>query len=253
MFIINKTQILTALTVLLLAVTHTYAEGNGECKTVTTVDNFDIEVYASAPWYSHKQAENSYSPIEQNYCTTAEYNVRKKKTFWGYTVDVNNQAEYESGRPVGGELCAYQTKESLSKLAVAPCAIPKFLAGPYWIVAYDEAEGYALISGGQPKEVGEGGLCTTGSGINNSGLWIFSRSQERNETLIEKVESIAEEAGFDTTVLNDVDHTSCAVCADTAGTFDVSFNRERDCAWVAKRFWRCYSHSSDCPETCGKC
>ena len=167
-----------------------------ECKTVSTVENFDIETYASAPWYSHQQAVNSYSPVEQNYCVTARYTVLDKPTFWGYTVGVNNRAKDESGASFGGDLCAYQTEESPSKLAVAPCFLPKFAAGPYWIVAYDEVEGesrtmvsrfrirrrlsrslrsssfqgYALISGGQPTIVNkENGLCSTGTGINNSG------------------------------------------------------------------------------------
>lgn len=142
------------------------------CEEVSTVDNFDIEEYASKPWYSHQQAENVYSPIEQNFCVTAEYTIKTDPTFWGYTVSVNNQAQNQNGEKFGGELCAYQTDESLSKLAVAPCFVPKMWAGPYWVVAYDEKEGYALVSGGQPTQPGENG-CTTGTGINNSGMYQF--------------------------------------------------------------------------------
>ena len=79
------------------------------------------------------------------------------------TVDVFNQArdsdtsnnEFNLQQ---GNLCAYQTDlvpdESSTvndaKLAVAPCFLPKAFSGPYWIVAYDEVRGYALILGGQP-------------------------------------------------------------------------------------------------------
>ena len=234
-----------------------WEEENNGCKTVTTVDNFDIDTYASLPWYSHQQAVNSYSPIEQNYCTRAEYTVRDSPTWWGYTVDVYNSAQYESGIAVEGNLCAYQTdeEESPSKLAVAPCFLPKFFSGPYWIVAYNETEGYALISGGQPTEIGDNGLCTTGTGINGSGLWIFSRSSLRDEALIDKVRGIAEEAGFDTSVLNDVDHTACDDCVDSEETFSVGWvGRERDCAYVAGWTWaRCFYYSSFCPATCGLC
>ena len=103
-------------------------------------------------------------------------------------------------------MCAYQTGDSgtdLSKLEVAPCFLPKYFAGPYWIVAYNETEGYALISGGQPTIVTDDG-CKSGDGTNNSGLWIFTRSQERDTELVAKVRTIASEAGFDLSVLNDV-------------------------------------------------
>merc|ERR1711982_298248 len=93
---------------------------------------------------------------------------------------------------------------------VAPCFLPTIFSGPYWIVAYDESEGYALVSGGQPNVKGEDGGCSTGTGVNYSGLWIFTRSQERDEELVLRVRGIAEEAGFDTSVLNDVDQTNCA-------------------------------------------
>ena len=115
-----------------------------------------------------------------------------------------------------GDLCAYQTDLDDgvgSKLAVAPCFLPKALSGPYWIVAYDEGMGYALISGGQPDLLSFSSLngdfigCTTGAGINNSGLWIFSRSPYRDEGLISFVRALAVDMGFDVSVLNDVDQS----------------------------------------------
>ena len=97
-----------------------------------------------------------------------------------------------------------------SKLKVAPCFLPKIFSGDYWVVAYDEGEGYALVSGGQPTKQGQNGLCTTGTGTNGSGLWIFTRKQERDEALVTKVRSIATDKGFDISVLNDVDQTNCS-------------------------------------------
>ena len=187
-------------------------DGPQQCKTVTTVTDFDIETYASAPWYPHQQAEISYQPVSQNYCVSAEYSIRPTPSFWGYTVNVDNQAQDEFGNEFGGPLCAYQTAE-LSKLAVSPCFLPKAVAGPYWVVAYNESEGYALISGGQPTEPSpNGGFdagCRSGTGINNSGLWIFTRSQTRDDELIDTVRGIAQDAGFDLEVLNDVVQTGC--------------------------------------------
>merc|ERR1719379_485015 len=93
-------------------------------------------------------------------------------------------------------------------LAVAPFFLPYALSGDYWILAYDEAQGYALISGGAPTKSFEGG-CRTGTGTNGSGLWIFTRQRNREETLVQKVRGIAAEKGFDLSVLNDVDQTEC--------------------------------------------
>lgn len=63
------------------------------------------------PWFSQQQAENTYSPKSRNYCVRAEYNVRRRKTLWGYTVDVSNTAQDVTGEEFGGDLCAYQAGE----------------------------------------------------------------------------------------------------------------------------------------------
>lgn len=230
-----------------------------DCKEVETVENFNLTQYASAPWYIHEQAVTQYSPLEQNFCTSAEYTIRDSKSFWGYTVDVQNTAQDSMGGIFGGPLCAFQQDESPSKLAVAPCWLPKVAAGPYWVVAYDESEGYALISGGQPEIKGENGGCRTGTGTNNAGLWIFSRSQERDEELVEKVRGIAETAGFDLSVLNKVVQDECLACEDTQDTFRF-WGYQRDCDWVARssNFWKnkkCLFNkiSENCPSTCDKC
>lgn len=66
----------------------------------------------------------------------------------------------------------------MSKLKVAPCFLPKVFSGDYWVVAYSESEGYALVSGGQPTKQGQNGLCTTGTGRNGSGLCCIVRRWE---------------------------------------------------------------------------
>ena len=48
-----------------------------------------------------------------------------------------------------------------------------------------------------------------GTGVNGSGLWIFTRMQTRNEAVIQKVRSIALAKGFDLSVLQDINQTSC--------------------------------------------
>merc|ERR1712137_1244805 len=59
------------------------------------------------------------------------------------------------------------------------------------------------------KIEGKDGLCRTGQGVNQAGLWIFTRQQVRDDNSVRKVRNIAEKKGFDLTVLNDVDQTNC--------------------------------------------
>lgn len=187
------------------------ADSSDECTPLTTVTDFDLKEFVKARWYVHQQAPTKYVPIERNFCSTADYTIIDgKPTFpWGYTVKVNNHAEDKDGTSYGGELCAYQ--DDGAKLGVAPCALPKPLSGPYWIVAYDPSdEGYALISGGQPSiKSKDTGLCRTGDGVLESGLWIFLRTRERNDDTIAKVRDIAMNMGLDLSVLNNVDQTNC--------------------------------------------
>mmetsp|Transcript_440 Transcript_440/g.634 ORF Transcript_440/g.634 Transcript_440/m.634 type:complete len:249 (+) Transcript_440:809-1555(+) len=187
-------------------------EGSEEgCKEVTTQENFDLEKFISAKWYVQQQMEVDYLPKSRNFCVTAEYSKRSF-SFFGYTINVKNLA-FESDKTTKqqGDLCASEDgSDDPAKLQVAPCFLPKAFAGPYWVVSYDEEQGYALISGGQPTIPGTNG-CRTGSGTNNSGLWIFTRNQVRDDELVNRVRSIAQEKGFDISVLNDVDQTSCPV------------------------------------------
>lgn len=199
-----------SLLLLLLSVTFAL-----ECppKNFSSVENFDLDAFVSARWYIQQQMPVTYLPASQNYCVYAEYKKLDKKSFWGYDIQVHNHAEdvasphkvHDSGKA----LCAKIVDAQTGKLAVAPCFLPSSFAGPYWVLAYSEQEGYALISGGPPTVVAEGG-CRTGSGVNGSGLWIFTRKQQKDEALIETVRGIAAQKGFDLSVLGSVDQSSCS-------------------------------------------
>ena len=192
---------------------------SGECKPVTTVDNFDLTAYASERWYIQEQAETSYLPLSWNNCVFAEYEVLPKPNFWGYTIQVHNHAEEAGGivHDSGSTICAAPGDSSdAAKLQVAPCFLPTLFAGPYWVIEYNEVEGYALVSGGQPTIPTTGGKCKNGDGVNGSGLWIFTRAQERDDTLISKVRGLADAQGFDISVLNTVSHTKCSFNEVTA-------------------------------------
>jgi len=213
----TKIQQIKHLLLTCLVVTAVSAE---ECKEVTTVSPFDQAAYASAHWYVQQQAVTQYLPESRNYCTKAEYEILDKSTSpWRYNIKVKNSDADSSGKTRDSpmDLCAFTPDANVnSKLKVAPCFLPKVFSGDYWVVAYSESEGYALVSGGQPTKQGQNGLCTTGTGRNGSGLWIFTRKQERDDALVTKVRGIATDKGFDVSVLNDVDQTNCSSASEYA-------------------------------------
>lgn len=180
----------------------------------STVTNFDLDSYISAKWYIQQQMAVSYLPESQNRCVTAEYSLAGKKTFWGYDVLVKNHAEEVAPphKAHDGNLCAKIVDRDAGKLEVAPCFLPTALSGAYWVLDYSEEEGYAIVSGGAPTH-SSNGACSTGTGVNGAGLWIFTRQQKRDEGLVQKARQIAASKGFDLSVLNDVDQTACG--ADT--------------------------------------
>jgi len=185
-------------------------------KDFSTVSEFDLNSFLGR-WYIHQQMPTAYLPASENRCVFAEYKLIDRKRFgswaWGYDIDVHNHAEdVEFPHAVhdsGSVICAKIVDKHAGKLEVAPCFLPHQLSGDYWVVAYSKEEGFALVSGGAPSISAPGG-CRTGSGTNGSGLWIFTRAQERDEALVQKVRDIAAKKGFDLSVLNDVDNTECA-------------------------------------------
>ena len=68
---------------------------------------------------------------------------------------------------------------------------------------------WALVSGGLPKETSENGYCATGDGINNSGLWIFTREKVANASKVQQIRNVAKGLGYDTSVLLPVEQEGC--------------------------------------------
>ena len=144
------------------------------CKTVKTLDEFDIVQYASKKWYSHQQRPVQFNSEARFYCITAEYsfldpmnvpfeplgikNQYDIKVFnKGQDVDGNvftsDDETAEGGIPVPSPLCAGQRVfegDKDSELTVGFCSISVFAFGPsnYWVLAYNEDEGTVLITGG---------------------------------------------------------------------------------------------------------
>jgi len=183
--------------------------GSGACPPVRTQPNLDLNSYIKKRWYVQQQMPTQYLPADGMNCATAQYTLKESSTFFGWTITVDNRAQYDNGTKYGGEICAYVPDSSNSaKLQVAPCFLPRFLSGPYWVLEYDEEEGYALISGGQPTVETENG-CQIGTGAGDAGLWIFTREAFPAEGLVEKVRDMARSQGFDLSVLLPVKHEGC--------------------------------------------
>jgi hypothetical protein len=114
-----------------------------------------------------------------------------------------------NGKPSSTNICGtVKNSSEPAELIVAPCFLPIALGGPYWVVHYDAKKGLGLISGGQPTKEGTNG-CRTGTGENDSGLWIALRTQARDESLITEGRSILSKLGYDITVLKDIMHQGC--------------------------------------------
>lgn len=180
----------------------------------TSDQNFDLKAFIKTRWYIQQQMAVSYLPKSENRCVYAEYKLLNPKSLLGYDVQVHNYAEDvappHAAHDSGTKICAAIVDAATGKLEVAPCFLPKVTSGDYWVIDFSDADGYALISGGPPTKAAAGG-CQTGTGINGSGLWIFTRQQARDQSIVDKVRSIAKAKGFDLSVLNDVDQTGCKV------------------------------------------
>jgi hypothetical protein len=173
----------------------------------STLKDFDIDSYISASWYVLKQIPVVYLPLDNFYCTRADY-IRDtgRCLFCGETPKVKIYNQDRSGSvtgPVGGSpykpgqesdrnrFRAFQkdVKNNPAKLTVGVFA--QFILRPnYWVVTAgtyaDALNGtaapttnkyeWAIISAGSPGKETENGLCIPKPGILNfNGMWMFAR------------------------------------------------------------------------------
>jgi len=177
----------------------------------TSVSGFNLDTFISRPWYAQQQMAVAYQRPENFYCVSARYEKRSTPGLLGYDINVYNQAQNAQGdfqNEDNSTLCADVVNEDKGQLRVAPCFLPPVLGGAYWVLEFDDEVGYAIISGGPPTiETGNG--CRTARGVNNAGLWLFTREQQRNEELVQKMRTDTAAKGFDLSVLSDVDQSVC--------------------------------------------
>lgn len=200
------------------------------CPTVDTMQGVNLTEWTRATWYVQEQQVTQYLPTESNYCVAATYGFDGAKIqaagfqidpfYRGPVISVYNYANDNTvnGEPTNADgmiLCArVPDSDDPSKLAVAPCFLPTFLAGPYWILkAKADAAGryeWAIVVGGQPTEKMSDGLCTTKtSGTNNAGLWLFSRTRTVSPATKAEMYATLKEAGISRQRLNPVAQIGC--------------------------------------------
>jgi len=222
--------------VLISSIYSLYVSAQAEqCKTVKALDNFDIAEYTSRKWYSHQQRETPFNSVALFFCISAEYSVLDPDNVPFEPLGIENKFDIkvfnrgkdadgdiftsddelaEGGVAVPSPLCAGQAVfqgDKDSQLTVGFCALPviAFQNSNYWVLAYNEEDGMALIAGGQTDlPNGNGDELCTYSDV-QSGLWIFSRSRMRNDTLIEKYRNIARDNGIDPSIMLDVSQVDC--------------------------------------------
>ena len=198
-------------------------EGNGCPKVdLQTSPNVNLTEYIRATWYVQQQQVNGYQPVSDLYCVAATYDINnsvKVPLFKGKVISVYNYANRDkvNGLALGNNstfLCAREANQSHpEKLSVAPCFLPNLFAGPYWILAAGPSPSnytWAVVIGGQPS-VKINNTCTTKeTGINNSGLWIFTREKIVQQGNINYIRSIIEKKNISTLKLINVTHQNCS-------------------------------------------
>ncbi len=197
------------------------------CPTVRPMPGLDIAEWTRSSWYIAQQQLNGYQDASDLFCTVATYknSSEEKKSvpfFKGPVISVHN---YENKNHTNGPvdstdknipsgLCARMPNTTLpSELLVAPCFLPNFAAGPYWILAVgSDSKGqyeWGVVSGGQPTEQFDDGCTTKEKGVNGSGLWIFVRDPNAKPEVVAAARKALQELGFTLQRLRGVEQAGC--------------------------------------------
>eukprot|EP00750_Incisomonas_marina_P001334 INCI11119.1.p1 GENE.INCI11119.1~~INCI11119.1.p1 ORF type:complete len:264 (+),score=56.10 INCI11119.1:117-794(+) len=196
---------------------------NADCAPVKPVDTVDFDEWVRKTWYIQQQQVTEYLPEENDFCVLATYGDEQEKVpgFDGKVIAVHNYAN--EGKVNGPNqnakdqiLCARKPHNDSTALLVAPCFLPNVLAGDYWIVAVgdngnttDPEYTWAAVSGGQPTVEYPDGCTTKTTGINEAGLWIFTREPVGAPADIAAAQDALKSMGFTLSQLNNVTQEGC--------------------------------------------
>lgn len=192
-----------------------------ECAPVTPVADLDLAEYTRATWYIQEQQVTGYQTTDDLFCVSATYNIggRSVPFFSGNVLSVFNYGNIKqvNGKAMNANnatvLCARQKDPKQGgKLLVAPCFLPNLFAGDYWILDIGGEGGrydWAIISGGQPKVKFDDGCTTKETGINGSGLWLFTREPVASPDVIAMMKDKLHAMGVTTSRLVPVPQDGC--------------------------------------------
>lgn len=205
------------------------------CRTVTAMDDIDVSKFSRDRWYIHERKETPFQPKSLNYCVSLEFPallhgnespVEEYGLANAYSMKVLSQYGDEHGNLYTSDdhyptpLCLGSNifdGDKSSEMTLGFCMVPaaEFQRSNFWVLAYEEGEGYALVSGGQvdvPSISDDGQLCTYSNPA--ASLLILSRSSQRDEGLIKKYRQHAADNGIDPSVLKQVYHDGCDYTPD---------------------------------------
>ena len=180
------------------------AQAEAACQPITTVEGLDLVEFSRASWYVQAQQVTRDQPAEDLFCLTATYDLDQPSVpfFSGTTISVNNYGNNGgvNGDFRGGPLCGRLPNDDVtSKLLVAPCFLPNFAAGDYWVAGLgqraDSSYEWALVVGGQPDREFEDG-CTTPEDRSSGGLWLLSRDQVLSDASLADAADLAASQGI---------------------------------------------------------
>jgi len=200
------------------------------CPAVHPVGHsLNLDEWTSKSWYVQEQQVTAYQKPEDLFCVVATYEPRDKvkvPLFSGNVIGVHNYANIGSvnGKASNANnatiLCAREPhKGDGSRLLVAPCFLPNFLAGDYWVVAVGDDSGpnpsaahytWAAISGGQPTVKFDDGCTTKEKGTYGGvGLWIFSRTPVASEAQLNFARQALKDKGYTLSRMRAVPQEGC--------------------------------------------
>ena len=193
------------------------------CPEVNPMLPFNTTEYNRHTWYIQQQQITSYQPRNALYCVAQTLNQSKRRVpfYSGRVIDVYNYGTLDG---VNGTLenqnnftlCARQTNQSdPARITNGPCFLPNIFGGPYWVIGagpYTYNYSWAIVSGGPPTVMYPDGRCSTSlTGVNGSGLWLFTRMRygDYANRLVKSMRTYLLELGYSVSNLLNVTQKGC--------------------------------------------
>jgi len=192
---------------------------------------FNVTEYIRKTWYFQFAQENDFQSAEKLFCSIATYNATLRGEMVPLSQDPNSKPPdllafnncltnndqstpcSTHGRPdfspsFDSPLCVRKSDSDIpAALRVAPCCLPSYLGGDYFVVAVGgrpDNYKWALISAGQPTERLDENGCSS-----PTGLWIATRKPFPAKRHLHRARSAARLNGISLSKMLPIDHSNC--------------------------------------------